>query len=153
MFKWHFSQNLPIWPHLKISGIRNWLCIFSSKGMHQMHIWRTTWSVPRTSYMKASKVSQSLIFCFHRLLSQKTLASSLTCSVLFCCAYELLFLNAMGTDRNFPPFTWAKGKLWINAIRWDAEREFMIATGTKGWLLSFMIEDLRRIASSFRARH
>ena len=38
-----------------------------------------------------------------------------------------------------------KGKEWINAIRWDEEKEFTIAAGTNGCLLRFRIEDLRKI--------
>ena len=56
--------------------------------IHRMQIWRTTWSSPGTSYMKARLVS---LRCFVlKVLPQKTLALSSLCSVLFRCAYELL---------------------------------------------------------------
>ena len=113
-----------------------------------MQIWRTTWLVPGTSYMKATTVSQSLMFLFSQIAfpENSCFEIGLFCFILLC-LWVAVFLNVMGRDRNFPPFT-SEGKLWINAIHWDAEKEFMIATGTKVWLLCFMIEDLRRIAST-----
>ena len=76
-------------------------------------------SVVTRDELHESEVSQSSMFCFDNA-SQKTLASSSIYSVLFRCAYELLFLNATRRDRNLPPFT-SKGKYWINAIRRDEE--------------------------------
>ena len=67
------------------------LKIFHDRKIFQarMQIWRTTRSSPGTSDLKARLVS---LRCFVlKILPQKTLALSSICSVLFRCAYELLY--------------------------------------------------------------
>ena len=109
---------------------------------HRMQIWRTTRSSPGTSYMKARLVSL-------QSFNLTMLPPKNSCFVvdLFCfislCLRVAVFLNATRRDRNLQPFT-SKGKECINAIRWDEEKKFTIAAGTKVSLLRFRTDDLKK---------
>ena len=113
--------------------------------IHRMQIWRTTWSPPGTSCMKARLV-RPLCFVL-TMLHQKSLASSSIWSVSFRpgCEFCVSECHQKGVkssteDKVFflvCPFT-SEGKT-------DGGKEFAIAQGTeKVYSLHFKLEDLSK---------